>query len=148
MNQINSFTGQYRFLSNFYESSVRIPLTERMAKTAEHAYQACKCSDAKEAEEILNADTPGAAKRLGKKCKLVENWDLIKDHAMIAVLYNKFEDEGLKNKLINTYPMELIEGNNWGDTYWGVCKGIGENKLGKMLMGVRDTLMREDNEQK
>lgn len=35
---------------------------------------------------------------------------------------------------------ELIEGNNWGDTFWGVCNGRGENMLGKLLMEIRDYL--------
>lgn len=32
---------------------------------------------------------------------------------------------------------ELIEGNTWGDRIWGVCDGVGENRLGKILMRVR-----------
>jgi predicted NAD-dependent protein-ADP-ribosyltransferase YbiA (DUF1768 family) len=32
-----------------------------------------------------------------------------------------------------------VEGNSWGDTYWGVCKGKGQNKLGHILMQVRST---------
>jgi len=40
-------------------------------------------------------------------------------------------------KLDETNPHELVEGNWWGDKYWGVCKGVGENKLGKILMKVR-----------
>lgn len=35
---------------------------------------------------------------------------------------------------------ELVEGNNWNDTYWGVCKGVGENHLGKILIRIRDGL--------
>lgn len=32
------------------------------------------------------------------------------------------------------------EGNTWDDTYWGVCKGVGTNYLGKLLMIVRNDL--------
>ena len=35
---------------------------------------------------------------------------------------------------------ELIEGNTWNDTYWGVCNGRGQNHLGKILMKVRSLL--------
>lgn len=35
---------------------------------------------------------------------------------------------------------ELIEGNYWHDTYWGVCEGVGENHLGKLLMEIRNEL--------
>ena len=34
----------------------------------------------------------------------------------------------------------LEEGNTWHDTYWGVCNGKGKNKLGKILMQVREEL--------
>jgi len=34
----------------------------------------------------------------------------------------------------------LIEGNTWGDTYWGVCRGRGSNNLGKLLMKIREVL--------
>ena len=37
--------------------------------------------------------------------------------------------------------VDLIEGNTWGDTFWGQVDGKGENKLGKLLMKIRDELM-------
>ncbi|NWN81082.1 NADAR family protein, partial [Bacillus sp. (in: firmicutes)] len=46
----------------------------------------------------------------------------------------------LKNKLLQTGESILIEGNTWGDKIWGVCNGVGENKLGKILMKVRNEL--------
>jgi hypothetical protein len=39
--------------------------------------------------------------------------------------------------LLATGDMELIEDNDWDDTYWGVCNGAGENNLGKLLMKIR-----------
>jgi predicted NAD-dependent protein-ADP-ribosyltransferase YbiA (DUF1768 family) len=35
---------------------------------------------------------------------------------------------------------ELVEGNWWNDTFWGVCNGVGENNLGKLLMKIRAEL--------
>lgn len=35
---------------------------------------------------------------------------------------------------------ELVEGNTWGDRYWGVVDGVGENRLGKLLMERRAEL--------
>jgi len=32
---------------------------------------------------------------------------------------------------------DLVEGNDWGDTYWGQCKGRGQNHLGKLIMRIR-----------
>ena len=46
----------------------------------------------------------------------------------------------LRTKLADTEDEELIEGNTWNDTYWGVCRGVGENHLGKLLMEVREML--------
>ena len=60
---------------------------------------------------------------------------------MYEIVYAKFtEDDFMKQSLINTGVHELIEGNTWNDTYWGVCKGRGHNKLGKILMKVREEL--------
>ena len=39
--------------------------------------------------------------------------------------------------------MELEEGNNWGDKYWGTVEGEGKNMLGKLLMKVRAILSNE-----
>ena len=32
---------------------------------------------------------------------------------------------------------ELVEGNYWGDTFWGICNGEGTNWLGILLMAER-----------
>ena len=34
--------------------------------------------------------------------------------------------------------LKLVEGNTWGDRFWGVCGGVGLNWLGRLLMQVRD----------
>ena len=47
----------------------------------------------------------------------------------------------LAAQLLATDPQELVEGNHWKDTYWGVCDGIGQNNLGKILMIVRDEII-------
>jgi len=52
----------------------------------------------------------------------------------------KFKQPELKAKLLATGDAELIEGNHWGDIVWGVCRGKGENRLGKILMKVREEL--------
>ena len=64
---------------------------------------------------------------------------------MESILRVKFSDDKLKNKLIDTYPAELIEGNTWNDKFWGVDinTSIGENNLGKILMKLRDEYISE-----
>lgn len=46
-------------------------------------------------------------------------------------------DRQRERLLLDYFAAELIEGNTWGDRIWGVCDGVGENRLGKILMRVR-----------
>jgi len=46
----------------------------------------------------------------------------------------------LKQKLLETGNAKLIEGNHLGDKFFGVCNGIGENWLGKILMQIREEI--------
>lgn len=55
----------------------------------------------------------------------------------------KFAIPELKEMLLATGDEELVEGNYWHDTIWGVCDGVGENHLGKMLMEIREDLRNE-----
>lgn len=130
---IDSFSGEYRFLSNFYADPHGGP-------TVEHYFQAAKTLNPDEIEAILRARTPGQAKSMGRKATLRPDWDDIKDGVMLELLRDKFYIKHMRSKLLATGDAELIEGNTWGDTYWGVCNGRGQNKLGKLLMQVRDEL--------
>ena len=81
------------------------------------------------------------AKAAGKKIALREDWDAVKDDVMYRVCKEKFmQSRKLKAWLLATSNAELEEGNTWGDCYWGVCRGIGRNKLGRILMRVREDL--------
>lgn len=138
--RIISFRGPYGFLSNFHPSPVT--MSEIIYPTVEHAFQAAKTFDHSKRLKISMCDTPGKAKRMGRSLELREDWDVVKDQYMFTLLQVKFWSHAeLAEKLIDTFPMELIEGNYWGDTYWGVYQGKGENRLGKMLMKVREELI-------
>ena len=139
---INRFEGEYFFLSNFYPSPIviRNGEDEFIAKTVEHYFQYMKTPSEEEGLGILIAKTPGEAKRLGCKCYLRKDWEQVKDEVMLTALRKKFTIPELKKKLIATGDEELIEGNSWRDTYWGVCEGVGQNKLGKLLMQVREEI--------
>ncbi len=72
--------------------------------------------------------------------KLRPNWDNMKVQVMRDVLRIKFSAEPLRSWLIATENDELIEGNDHGDEFWGVCDGVGENYLGNLLMELRSEL--------
>lgn len=139
MNIIDSFSGEYDFLSNFYP--VEIFWDEGTYPTVEHAYQALKTLNPLERIAIGRAATPGKAKRLGQNCTLRSDWEEIKYFTMEYFVQQKFyRNSNLQERLLATGSAEIVEGNTWGDTYWGVCKGAGKNYLGKILMEVRHNL--------
>ena len=41
----------------------------------------------------------------------------------------------------------IVEENVWNDTYWGVCRGRGLNKLGEILMVVRNKIIEDSVEE-
>jgi len=142
--KILQFEGKYRFLSNFVSSPMIVD--EKCYLTVENYFQSQKTLDKIESERIRIAMHPGAAKRLGRYCRLKENWDEIKDEVMMKGIRAKFSCDNMKKKLLATNNDILEEGNVWGDRYWGVDlkTGIGENRLGKLLMQLRDEIRRRN----
>jgi N-glycosidase YbiA len=135
---IDSFSGEYEFLSNFYPCEI---ILDRIKyPSIEHAFQAKKAVDKESRYLILQCETPGKAKKMGRKIKIRDDWESIKIGVMIKFLRQKFAYPELKEKLINTGDAELVEGNWWNDIFWGVCNGVGENHLGKCLMQIRDEI--------
>lgn len=138
---INNFDKEWAFLSNFYESEIEFEGI--VYPTNEHFFQAMKTLDVDERRAIANCLTPGQAKRMGRRVALRPDWEDIKEDVMFEGLCLKFSDEQLADWLLETGNEELVEGNWWGDTRWGVCNGKGQNKLGKLLMRVRDLIKEE-----
>lgn len=139
---IDQFTGEHYFLSNFFDPAP-VVYDDTEYPTTEHAYQAAKTLDPEERRQIQKAPTPGQAKKLGRRVKLRRDWESIKDAVMLDLCRQKFRDSRLRQLLLDTGDQELVEGNWWGDVYWGVCKGTGRNMLGKLLMQVRDEIRQE-----
>lgn len=138
MSAIDDFKGEYAFLSNFYPCVDWIEYGGMTYPSVEHAYQAAKVSPLLRAQ--FQVGTAAEAKKLGRTQKCRSDWDDVKLDIMEELLRCKFNSLGLALLLINTRPQELIEGNWWGDTFWGVCRGKGENHLGKLLMKIRAEL--------
>lgn len=147
---ISSFTGDYSFLSNFYEFPVKYSVSDFrpvVMPTNEHAFQAAKykamdrdypLAQVDYFESVANVSTPGEAKQLGRKVKIATGlWNDIKIEVMREVCWNKFRHDDMKHLLLSTGPAMLVEGNDWNDHYWGRCGGKGYNMLGVILMEIR-----------
>lgn len=140
---ISEFRGKYYFLSNFYSSPVYYRgMTFRNAEAAFHAQK-----DRSRASEFTRLN-PSEAKRLGRRVRLRRDWEDIKEDIMFEVVMAKFGgSQALADALLATGDEKLVEGNTWGDRYWGVCDGKGLNKLGGILERVRENLrmLRKDS---
>lgn len=146
LKSITRFRGCYSFLNNMYPSSVFYDGYEY--PTVEHAFQAAKCEReftiANWCMQIQKVKSPQKAKRIGQSIKLRQDWEEVKYNIMFELVLQKFARHfDLREQLLETAGRDLIEGNDWGDTYWGVCDGEGQNQLGKILMSVRRLLMAE-----
>lgn len=158
MNTIESFRGDYAFLSNFYESpiAVGIPtapgeLVEVVFPTGEHAFHAGKglhspdlspYDAGKWALVVSQAETPNQAKYFGRRINLdVQSWNTYSIQHMWWVQREKYsQNPHLADLLVATGDATLIEGNTWGDRIWGQVDGVGENILGEILMTLRREL--------
>lgn len=143
MKEIRTFKNKNAFLSNFYPvfvyyEGMRFP-------SVEHAFQAAKTNDLETRKLFMIAPTAKDAKRFGRQVKLRKDWDSVKVNVMEMLLRQKFARPALREQLLNTKDSILIEGNNHGDTFWGVCKGTGENYLGRLLMKIRQEIIEEES---
>ena len=144
---IDKFDGEYAFLSNFYDCEVTY--NGITYKNTEAAFQAQKTTSIPKRLEFANFNA-SQSKKEGRKLALRQDWEEVKGQVMYEICLAKFtQNEDLKTKLLSTDGYHLIEGNYWHDNTWGnctceKCKNIvGENKLGKILMQIREELKNE-----
>lgn len=139
---IGDFRGAYRWLSNFWTCA--IVYDGDLYLSTEHAYQAAKTPDRNIRKEVMRLSCADA-RRWGQKILLRSDWEEVKLQVMMDVNWFKFaSNDALKRLLLETEDAELVENNNWSDRYWGVCNGVGENNLGKILMQIRDELRKQN----
>ena len=135
---INSFRHKYFFLSNFYNAPVSYLGNSYLNNEA--AFQAQKTCKPEERIQF-SCLNPSEAKRLGRHIKLRPDWEDVKSDCMYEICFAKFtQNKEIGNKLIATGNELLEEGNTWGDKEWGTVDGVGNNKLGKILMRVRSEI--------
>lgn len=147
---ISRFRGRYAFLSNFSPSPFE--LDGRLWPTVEHAFQAAKTTDPKLQEQIRSLEFSSQAKARGQEVPLRKDWEEVKIEVMGGLLVCKFNKPTFKELLLNTGKTYIIEGNRHHDNFWGVCRcdacfstRAGYNVLGHLLMGVRRSLLAQDN---
>lgn len=140
---IDSFTqtSGFGFLSNFYASTISID--GKLYPTVEHAYQAHKTINDSSRELIRKSGSPQQAKKLGRALPLRQDWDDVKLPLMRKFLVEKFKNPLLRPLLLETGDAELVYKNTWNDKFWGVCRGSGENWLGRLLEEIREEARKE-----
>lgn len=133
--------GDYGAFSNF--SRHGFELDGHYWKTSEHYFQAMKFEGTSYYDKVREARTPKEAAKLGRRrdFPLREDWESIKEDVMRRAVLKKFQTHReLKTMLLETGEQEIVE-NAPSDYYWGCGKdGSGKNRLGIILMEVRDTL--------
>ena len=145
----NSRTPYFDIFSNFHTEPLEI--NRQIWKSGEHFYQAAKFAknglqeDANIYHLIVEAETPGTAKRLADEYFSEENKECSHQAlrtfiAMKTMLNVKFAHGTLARKrLMQTGNLELIH-HSGSDFFWGQNrKGEGKNLLGKALMQIRDS---------
>ena len=139
---INQVRDDFFVLSNFYSAPVKYG--GYTYRSNEAAFQAQKTLVETQRIQFIHLN-PSDAKRKGRHVNLRPDWEEVKDNIMYEIVLAKFtQNEALRKRLISTGEEELIEGNDWGDQYWGVSNGSGKNKLGQILMRVREEVKNLD----
>lgn len=151
MQKIETFTtDEARFLSNFYPYKknggkyphlVKIIYNNIVFDCVENAYQAAKSPDRNLQLEFSKMSPYDTKAYWETHTEIRTDWDDVKLSLMTDFVWQKFySNSNLAQMLIATQDAVLEEGNDWGDVFWGICEGKGENKLGKILMDLRSEL--------
>lgn len=138
-----STRSQYGCFSNF--SHHGFELDSYYWPTSEHYFQAQKfvTTDPAWFHKIREVKTPKDAAKMGRSREhpLRQDWEQVKDEVMQRAVFCKFKTHADLREILLATGDELIVENAPGDYYWGCGKGgSGQNKLGKILMDIREIL--------
>jgi len=135
----------YGQFSNLYRRAIQFE--GREFPTAEHAYQAGKPIKAPVREWILSAPTPALVAMAAHGLytwDIAPDWSRTKVDRMRRVLRAKFtQHEDLRKLLLSTGTARLVEAgrtDNAVNREWGEVNGRGLNRLGVLLMELREEL--------
>ena len=157
INNLDGFRGKYSILSNFAEHekiSIVLPYGNKNGKkyhanNIETLFQAAKTDTSWQIEEIVKSNNPSVSKYLGRRCKIRNDWEKIKENVMKELLEKKFNVSNEFRKILLSVPddMYIAEMNTWNDKEWGVCSKtfVGKNKLGNLLMQLKKEKRKSGN---
>ena len=136
-----SVSEEYGCFSNF--SPHRVWLKGKTWPTSEHYFQAQKFAGFPDENEVGFAKTPLIAARMGRSRKrpLRKDWESVQDSIMHEAVLAKFiQHADLCEVLLATGDVRIVE-HTENDAYWGDGgDGRGKNRLGQILMRVRDEI--------
>lgn len=144
INHICEFKNEYAFLDNCYPVSITYKgLTYTCVQSA---FEASK--ETSKVARILYTTMDGYTAMYYPTNRIYSNWEHKQDDIMYELLIIKFNNEELKQKLINTKDSCIEYINSWHENYWGICDCENcsiknYNKLGIMLMKIRENLQNE-----
>lgn len=131
---IKVFRDKHLFLSP--RSKTRVEFGGFVYNTVEAAYQASKTEEV-DLRKALRSLSGAEAAQVGKLIKPPKAWFAQRVVIMGDLLWQKFGQDPDRCRLLETDDEEIVRENDWGDTFWGVCKGVGENIYGKLVMEIR-----------
>lgn len=118
-------------------------------KTSEHYFQAQKFVGTPYFDQVRQAPYPSNALDIARQHQAHRRagWFQIRDAVMLKAVLRKFESNPtIKAELLSTGMRELIE-DSPSDDYWGIGKDkTGKNRLGQILMEVRDMLRKSTSQ--
>jgi predicted NAD-dependent protein-ADP-ribosyltransferase YbiA (DUF1768 family) len=155
---IQSFTGQYAFLSPLYRSAFYFENDEYLSTAA--AFEAAKIINRRDRVSFVGWNIkPWDVKRVGKnipKHWMRPDWDDdVEVDVMTEIQRAKFSWSDLRVKLLATVDVQLVHGNACHDNHWGICHcqslppgkrrhgvsplctGAGANRIGNIITQVR-----------
>lgn len=152
----NFALAEYEFLVNAYPTRLEKSFEFEGLKyrNFETAYQAAKLEKESDRSMVSHMRPDEAKHFVSKSGKLRKDWEKplkksspsplctsLKDEVMYRLLLIKFTQyPDFRDQLVATGDAEIIKINQSGDCYWGVCNGVGQSKIGKMLMEIRSLL--------
>ena len=147
---VGSFSGDLEFLSNMYKIPVYFNESKydnfqpdfKVYPSSENLYQALKCRYVRDRELFQNVD-PYKSKRIGRTIEIRSDWDAVRLEAMQVAIDLKFKNIELAERLITLPDDKIVEFNNWGDRFFGICNGEGLDHLGKILRAKKQQIIKD-----